>query len=130
MSSESFKTVQLGAMLARYNANLSAYTCAELAIKLRSISKACSAVYEFECNGYKSEWQDKYINKLCHENKISEANAYCEKINNEGAEYCEKRKASIRKKLQKLCDEYSLDIHTAELSGLCWSYESKREYFI
>jgi hypothetical protein len=130
MESSQFKLAQLSAMLARYAPNLSSYTCAELATKLRGISKSCIDVYTFECNGYKNEWQDNYINKLCHEKKINEANEYSAKIQNEGTAYCEKKKATIRKKLQKICDEYKLDIHTANLSGLCWQYEYQREYYI
>ena len=128
MTSKTHKIAHLAALLAVHTTK-SAHTCADLAIKLNGLGAAISAVYTFECNGYKNDRQDQYLNKLSRTDKKA-AIKYCNKLNSEGAAYCEKRKAQIEKKLSAICADTGLNIETANLSGLVWRIDPIREYYI
>lgn len=129
MTSPTFKIAHLAALMSRQCPKISAYTCADIAQRLTSISSAIVAVYEFECNGYKNGWQDQHLNKLSRTDKKA-AIEYCNKLNSEGAAYCEKRKTALNKKLEKLATEHGLNLASADLSGVLWAYADNREYYI
>lgn len=129
MTSKTNAIAQTSALIAKNKPALSAYVCAELAQKLHSISKGVVDVYTFQCNGYKNDLQDKFLNKLSRENPQA-ANAYAQKIQDEGEKYCEKRKAQLQKKIENLRAEFALDIKSASLSGLLWHISEHNDYYI
>ena len=128
MTSKTHQIAQLAALLA-VNTKCSAYTCAELAIKLHGLGEANTKLTEWGCNGYKNEWQDKHLNKTSRENP-SAANEYAKKLWDEGEAYTAKRSASIEKKLEKICADTGLNIKPCGLSGLVWHIDTIREYYI
>jgi len=130
MTSKNFELAHLAAMLMQHTTSESAHTCAELALKLTSLSRSIVEVQTFACNGYKTEHQDKLLNKLSHEGKFDQANEYADKLWSEGAAYETKRNAQFDAKLQKLSVDYGLNLQRAGLSGIRWVYEPGREYFI
>lgn len=129
MASKINAIAQTSALIAKNKPETSAYVCAELAQKLHLISKGVVDVYTFECNGYKNACQDKYLNKLSRENPQA-ANAYAQKIQDEGEKYCEKRKAQLEKKIEKIRAEFAIDIKSASLSGIVWKISEHNEYYI
>lgn len=129
MQSKNHKLAQLAAMLARNLPKESAHTCAGLAIKLTSIGSGLQAVYTFQCNGYKTDDQDKYLNKLSREN-VQAANNYSHRLNVHGSSYCEKRITQLERKLTTIRTETGLKFASAGLSGVCWTMPNGSEFFI
>lgn len=128
MSSKTFQTAHLAALLAVHT-DKSAYVCADLAIKLKSLGDKQTRSQTFECNGYKTEYQDAYLNKLSREN-VPAANAYALQIQVIGANWCEKQERSIKKSLDAIVRDTGLNIEPAGLSGLVWRIDAHTEYFI
>lgn len=129
MASKINAVAHTSALIAKNKPEISAYVCAELAQKLHSISKGVVDVYTFQCSGYNNDLQDKFLNKLSRENPQA-ANAYAQKIQDEGEKYCEKRKAQLQKKIENLRAEFALDIKPASLSGIVWKISEHNEYYI
>lgn len=131
MTSKTFKIAELAALLAA-RTNHSAYTCADLAVKLHQISDKQVRQATFACNGYKNEWQNLQLNKLSRINP-NEANTYAERIQTEGAAWCAKQTKAIDKALAKIKAEHGLHVRTASLSGLIWTMgalDDMREFYI
>lgn len=129
MASKINEVAHLSVLLAKHKPDLSAYVCAKLAQELHSIGASIVSIATFECNGYKNDWQDAYINKIS-KRSIDDANAYVKKIQDDGIAYCEKRKNTIDKKIKKIIAEYGIDIRHAGLSGLIWQIDAIHEYYI
>ena len=129
MTSKNHKLAQLAALIARNLPKESAHTCASVAIKLTSIGAGLQAVYTFQCNGYKTDGQDKYLNKLSREN-VQMANDYSHRLNVDGSRYCEKRIGQLDNKLTIIRTETGLDFKSAGLSGVCWTMPNGSEFFI
>jgi hypothetical protein len=111
-------TIQGAVIISRIKPKLSAYTCADIAIKLASISAAVSQIETFSCNGFKNEWHDRQFAQYARDKNVAAANALQSKILEDGETYYDKRKAAIKKKIEKIKKEYSLDIVWCGLSGV------------
>lgn len=109
----------LSALLAQHYGpkKISAFNCAELAIELTSIANGIVNAETFATNGYKNERQDEYLNKLSRSSP-AEANKYSAELQQNGAAYVQKRRASLARKLARVLAKHELPTADFEESGL------------
>lgn len=110
----------LSALIAQHYGprTVSAFTAADVSIKLTSIANSIVDVEEFHANGYKTERHDAHIAQLSREGRTAECNAYVDRLQRDGAAYVEKRRAALSRKLSRVLSAAGLPESDFKVSGL------------